>query len=91
MMVYGGEEWTGFPMQDLQEFCGKYGEDYVSHKVKSMFNFVPSKALDEDDDDSIKWRMYADYVKPTAKIELMQVSKVHRQKLQRLYQHAFVP
>ena len=74
MMRQCDEEWSGFVMQDFQEFCGKFGASYMSSKLRSMFNFVPSSAFDGDDDDSTRWKVFADFVKPSAKVELIQIS-----------------
>ncbi len=66
----------GFEMIDLHTFLEAYGKQVHSNMmyfVRDMFNYVPAdspkKALKTIADANTQWKIYADYVKPTGKIE----------------------
>ena len=97
MMRYGKEEWSSFEMQNLDVFLKNYQKSpsNLQYFVRDLFTFeprtAPDKALTNICDANTQWKIYADFVKPSAKVELMQIYNADSFARQRVQQHIFVP
>ena len=73
MMSYSGKSsWDHFKMRDAAEFASINGEKHCSPLLMSRFNLVP-RTSDPGNNPKKRWYFYADFVKPTGKIEIMKV------------------
>ena len=73
MMSFSGKKrWDHFKMMDATEFAAANDEKYCSPTLMARFTLVPG-GCDPGEELQKRWYFYADFVKPTGKIEIMKV------------------
>ena len=74
-MGCGGKPWTGFEMLAKEDFVALNQGTYLSPHLMSKFNRAPNSSDPAAPGEEKKnWLLFADFVKPTGRIEVMKVT-----------------